>query len=134
MDRPSRLLRDASRGSAPTRASGPRHVTRAAAAAGALSEPARLRAQAEAAEARFQALVESAPDAIVTVNRAGLIVLVTSQAETLFGYARADLEGQPIELLVPERYHEQHAADRQRYTAAPTHGRRSRAHGAAAGR
>jgi PAS domain S-box-containing protein len=84
-----------------------------------LSEPARLRAQAEAAEARFQALVESAPDAIVTVNRAGLIVLVNSQAETLFGYARADLEGQPIELRVPERYHEQHAADRQRYTAAP---------------
>ncbi|HEY7062060.1 MAG TPA: ATP-binding protein [Chloroflexota bacterium] len=84
-----------------------------------MNQTARLLAQAEAAEARFRALVESAPDAIVAVDRAGTIVLVNSQAEKLFGYAREELLGQPVELLVPERFREQHMADRARFTVAP---------------
>ena len=83
------------------------------------TEQARLLVQAEAAEARFRALLESAPDAMVTVDRAGQIVLVNSQVEELFGFAREELLGQPIEILVPDRFHQQHVADRQRYTAAP---------------
>jgi len=79
----------------------------------------RLLAQAEAAEARFRGLVESAPDAIVTVDHAGQIVLVNSQVETLFGYTRDELLGQPVEMLVPQRFHVQHVGDRERYTAAP---------------
>jgi PAS domain S-box-containing protein len=79
----------------------------------------RLLAQAEAAEARFRALLESAPDAIVTVDRAGTIVLVNSQVEALFGYTRDELLGQPIEILVPQRFHQRHVRDREGYTAAP---------------
>jgi PAS domain S-box-containing protein len=86
---------------------------------GAEVERERLLAQAEAAEARFRALVESAPDGIVTVDRQGRIVLVNTQAEKLFGYSRDELLGQPIELLVPERFHQQHVRDRERFTAAP---------------
>jgi PAS domain S-box-containing protein len=55
----------------------------------------------------------------VAVDRAGTIVLVNSQAEKLFGYAREELLGQLIEILVPERFRQRHVADRERYTAAP---------------
>jgi PAS domain S-box-containing protein len=65
-------------------------------------------------DAKFRTLLELAPDAIVTVNATGHIVLVNSQAEMLFGYQRNELFGQPIELLVPENAratHVQHRAN-----------------------
>ncbi len=73
----------------------------------------------ERADTYFRALVEAAPDGIVAVDRAGTIVLVNAQVETMTGYTRDELLGQPVEILVPERFHQQHVADRERYTAAP---------------
>ncbi len=56
-----------------------------------------------AGDARFRALLETAPDAMVIVGDGGLISLVNGQAESLFGYSRAELHGAPIELLIPVR-------------------------------
>jgi PAS domain S-box-containing protein len=71
------------------------------------------------AEAKFQQLLESAPDAIVGIDRNGRIGLVNAQTEKLFGYAREDLIGEPVEKLVPERYHGAHGAHRSGYFTDP---------------
>jgi len=55
-------------------------------------------------QAKFRALLESAPDAMVIADDGGRIVLVNAQTEILFGYSREDLLGQPAEMLVPQRF------------------------------
>ena len=71
------------------------------------------------AEQRFRGLLESAPDAMVIVDRDGRIVLVNTQTERLFDYKRGDLVGQPVEILVPQRFRNAHPDHRMRYFADP---------------
>jgi len=70
---------------------------------------------AQANDARFRALLETAPDAMVIVDATGAITIVNGQAETLFGYSRTELVGQPIERLMPERFRGGHPAHRGAY-------------------
>lgn len=70
-------------------------------------------------EHRFRQAVESAPNAIVMVNKTGTIEMVNAQTETFFGYSRTELIGQTIEILVPERFRDAHIGFRQAYLAAP---------------
>jgi diguanylate cyclase (GGDEF)-like protein/PAS domain S-box-containing protein len=69
--------------------------------------------------ALFQDLFEASPDALVVVDGAGRLMLVNRQAEKAFGYARAELIGQTIEFLVPERLRAAHLGQRLRYQQAP---------------
>ena len=70
-------------------------------------------------EHRFRQAVESAPNAIVMVNKSGTIVMVNAQTEAFFGYSRAELIGQPVEILVPKRFRNAHVGVRQAYLAIP---------------
>src|SRR5581483_10235022 len=79
----------------------------------------RILSQGKMLEARYLGLLESMPDAIVMVNPAGRIVLVNGQAEELFGYSRDELLGKPVEMLLPERFRNDHVAHRARYFAEP---------------
>jgi len=74
----------------------------------------------QSASRRFQLFVEAAPSAVIAVDGKGDIVLVNTQAEKLFGYARQDLLGRPLEMLVPERFRKSHAGLREGYAAAPS--------------
>ena len=72
-----------------------------------------------AGEERFRLVVEAAPNAMVMIDRAGKIVMVNTQAERVFGYSRAELMGQPVEMLVPERFRSRHPELRRTFFADP---------------
>ncbi|HEX3316360.1 MAG TPA: PAS domain S-box protein [Gemmataceae bacterium] len=82
----------------------------------ALAGPARF---IEWPEAAFASLVETLPDALVVIAANGAIALVNRQLESMFGYARAELLGRPIEILMPERYRGTHVGQRNGHFANP---------------
>ena len=69
--------------------------------------------------ALYRDLLESAPDAVVLIDSEGRILLVNRQAERLFGYARDELLGIPVEVLVPEQFRKAHSVHRDSYFAEP---------------
>jgi PAS domain S-box-containing protein len=76
-------------------------------------------AVAGADEARFRQVVEAAPNAMVMIDAAGRIEMVNTQAERVFGYARSEMLGQSVEMLVPERFRGGHSALRATFFADP---------------
>jgi PAS domain S-box-containing protein len=65
---------------------------------------------------KFRNLLESAPDAMVIVDRDGLVRIINAQTERLFGYSREELIGKPVEILMPERFHARHVGHRGNYS------------------
>ncbi len=59
------------------------------------------------------------PDAAVAVDRDGTIVAVNVRTESFFGYSAEELEGKPIELLIPERFPHAHRGDRAQFSLDP---------------
>ena len=64
-------------------------------------------------------VVEQAPDALILVDGAGLIVYANNAVATLFGYSQAELIGRSIECLVPERFRDAHSRYREGFNATP---------------
>jgi formate hydrogenlyase transcriptional activator len=71
------------------------------------------------ASGMFEQLFEFSPDAIVVSDHEGKISEVNTQVERFFGYDRSELLGQPIEILIPERFRTTHPGHRADYAAQP---------------
>jgi len=68
---------------------------------------------------RFRQVVEAAPNAMVMTDHSGQIVMVNTEAERVFGYTRVELLGQPMTMLMPERFRSSHLARRAAYFGTP---------------
>src|SRR6266446_674737 len=71
-------------------------------------------------EERFRIVVEASPSGILMIDREGLITLVNSQSEQLFGYSRSEMLGQQIEMLIPKRYRSMHPGQRLSFFEHPS--------------
>lgn len=72
------------------------------------------------ADERFRLVVESAPNAMILVNKLGEIAMVNQQTEKLFGYQRNELVGQKLEILIPPRFKKNHPNHRDGYFEEPS--------------
>ncbi len=69
------------------------------------------------AEEQFRLVVESSPSGLLMVDEQGTIRMVNQQIDELFGYERAELIGQSVEILVPQHMRSHHAGDRAEFIA-----------------
>jgi PAS domain S-box-containing protein len=84
-----------------------------------LTEQRRAQDELRRSEERFHNAIESAPNAMLMVNRGGRIEMLNLQAEVVFGYSRDELLGQRIEMLLPERLRSGHPGHRMSFFAEP---------------
>ncbi|MBI1312854.1 PAS domain S-box protein [bacterium] len=71
-------------------------------------------------EQRFRQIVESVTNGMIMIDRSGRITLVNAEAERQFQYSRHELIGQPIEVLIPQRYRSEHPAQRDSFFVDPS--------------
>jgi PAS domain S-box-containing protein len=71
------------------------------------------------AEEMFRLAVEACPSGMVMIDHSGRLVMVNTEIENQFGYAREELIGQSVDILVPERLRGQHARHRHNFTPSP---------------
>ncbi|GGA80298.1 histidine kinase [Neiella marina] len=67
----------------------------------------------------YQAVIETSPDALLLVNEQGHITYANTQSCNLFGYRAAELVGEKVELLIPERFRSNHPSQRGRFFQHP---------------
>ena len=70
----------------------------------------KLRDGLREAEEQYRALLKAAPVGVLMVNAEGRIETVNERIEAQFGYRREELVGEPLSILLPERYHDVHGA------------------------
>jgi PAS domain S-box-containing protein len=71
------------------------------------------------AEPAFQFAIESSPGGVLVIDGAGKINMVNASIERLFGYSRAELLGQPVEILIPTELRDAHVKHRANFYAGP---------------
>jgi PAS domain S-box-containing protein len=70
-------------------------------------------------EGMFRGLLEAAPDAMVIADRGGIIWRVNAETERIFGYAREEMIGRSLEMLMPERFRSRHSQGYAKFITAP---------------
>jgi PAS domain S-box-containing protein len=80
-----------------------------------VSERLRAATRLEQSEARLRGILDSAMDAIITVDEAQRVVLLNNAAETMFGWTRDEALGAPLDRFIPERFRGAHAAHVRRF-------------------
>lgn len=70
-------------------------------------------------EEKFRNLLEVAPDAVIIVDKKGLIKLINAQTELMFGYNREELLEQQLEMLIPARFRATHPHYRDKFFESP---------------
>src|SRR5208283_2497266 len=75
---------------------------------------------ARKAQTLFENFFEFSPNALVVTDENGRITKVNLEVEKAFGYARTELDGHPVETLMPERFRTRHPGHRGRYRARPS--------------
>lgn len=109
------VLEFLTREQAPQRAGVHELIDAAAAQLSSLMAQKEAEARLRRSEARFRAVAETATDAIVSVDNAGTIIYVNPGAAQLFGYDRADMMGEPVTMLIPDRFRADHADGFKRF-------------------
>jgi PAS domain S-box-containing protein len=79
-----------------------------------------LEMELKASELKFRSLLESAPDCLVIVNKEGIIELINTQCEKVFGYTKNELLGQSVKKLLPERFQKTHTTHVTNYFYRPS--------------
>ena len=72
-------------------------------------------AQRTESEERFRNLAETASDAILSADSSGKIIYFNPAAERIFSYSSTEIIGQPLTLLMPERFHDPHRQGLDRF-------------------
>jgi PAS domain S-box-containing protein len=76
-------------------------------------------AELHVSEAKFRGVLAANPDVVLIVGKSGLIEFANDRVTNVFGYPPDELFGQPLGLLIPERFRDAHGAHLQRYFAEP---------------
>lgn len=69
----------------------------------------------EVQAARFEAILKTARDAIISINEDGIVTLFNAAAEEIFGFEAVEVLGHDVAMLMPSPYREEHGAYIQRY-------------------
>ena len=71
------------------------------------------------AQMNLNRVIDFFPNSVVAINDQGLIQIVNQRTQSIFGYEAAEMIGQPVEILLPERLRAQHILKRQKYAQEP---------------
>lgn len=71
-------------------------------------------------ENHLRQVLEAMPNGVIVVDSGGIIETVNKQTEKIFGYDRSELQGQPVEILLPSDAASKHPANRDAFFAAPS--------------
>ncbi len=73
--------------------------------------------QLRASEERFRSVAQSLGDAIISADAGGSIIFWNQAAESIFGHSAVEVLGQPLALIMPERFREMHRRGMARHQA-----------------